>query len=1064
MPLSIFSSNRVESLLENLCLRLGEATLADPLTSEVIVVPTYAMARWLNLKIARQQGIAANFDYPLPADWVWQLAASVLDQVPERDPLQAGYSSWKIFGLLPGMLKRPAFAPLQHYLLEDDAGIKRWQLATRIADVFERYQQYRPGLILDWCSGAGDDWQALLWRTLIVDHAQTHRVAVIQQLIESLNRNVDTSLLAERISLFAHSSLPPLFIQVVHALAQHTDITLYQHSPTDQYWADLKNKKSLSKLRLENPQQAEYFETGNDLLASWGRQGQALQDLLLNHDGLPVCESESYQAPERSTLLQSIQQNIFYLDDTAAAQNVDASLSIHVCHSPMRECQVLQDALLAMLDRDPSLNTEDILVMIPEISRYAPYIEAVFRSSENTGHPGLRWNLSDITLADEHPLVMTFLQLLKLPGSRFSRSEVLSYLDIDAIRQRFDIDDAALADIHSLLEESRVRWGIDEFHKTSLGLPATGENTWQQAKQRIFAGYALGEIEYWDGIAPIAEVDASRAQHLAKFWLLFERLQYWRDVLKSPCKTGEWQGRLNRMLDDFFVESNRQEDRLQSIRDAINDLNQAENLLASPALIQHWMEQQLASRQLQGRLFSGGITFCGMRPMRSLPFRVICLLGMNDGVFPRRENRIEFDAMGKSWQPGDPSKGDEDRYLMLETLLCARQVLYLSYCGRSLKDNSECQPSVLVRELLDFVDAGNADDSASGERFSHSLTTLHSMQAFAAKNFTPGTTSYDRYWCQIAKQIQAPDTTVPATTWASKTIAIDPDKERNINLTDLRRFLQDPIKFFFNRRLRLWLKSHKEDEDEEVFALNSLEKWGIKQRIGENLTRGRETSAQELQAQGRLPHGHAAYASFEAIESEIEPLLLPLQDYRGIAALSRTIDCQLDDSLRLSGQVGNYYAGMGLMHFNSSSMKGKHLLGLWLDHLALCASEQYQHKDSNRLITRDAELGFERLNSADAIDQLRDYGELYYRGLAYPLPIFPLSSYAWCCADNSEKAVKAASTAWYGNDYKNIPGDKDDNYIKLALRGSMQAPFTSTEFETYAQAFYANALKRRIEA
>ena len=179
--------------------------------------------------------------------------------------------------------------------------------------------------------------------------------------------------------------------------------------------------------------------------------------------------------------------------------------------------------------------------------------------------------------------------------------------------------------------------------------------------------------------------------------------------------------------------------------------------------------------------------------------------------------------------------------------------------------------------------------------------------------------------------------------------------------------------------------------------------------------------------------------------------------------MARTFDCRLDDHLRLSGQIVNYYAGKGLMHFNSSSMKGKHLLALWLDHLTLCASEQYQHQDSNWLITRDSKLSFERLNSTDAIDALRDYGELYYQGLAYPLPVFPLSSYAWCRADNPEKALKAANTAWYGNDYNNIPGDKDDAYIKLALRGSMQEPFSSAEFDTFAQALYANALKCVIE-
>jgi exodeoxyribonuclease V gamma subunit len=1061
MTLSIFSSNRVESLQQNLCLRLNEARLSDPLASEIIVIPTYAMARWLNLSFAQQQGIAANFDYPLPAAWIWQLAASVLDQAPEQDPLKPEISSWEIFRLLPEMLPRPAFAALRQYLLEDQAGIKRWQLATRIADVFDRYQQYRPGLILDWSAGVDDGWQAQLWRMLIADHANTHRVAVIEQLIDRLNAGVEAGILPQRISLFAHSSLPPLFIHVIHALAKHTQVMLFQHSPTDQYWADLKNKKSLSKLRLENPRQAEYFESGNDLLASWGRQGQALQDLLLDYDDLPVLESEAYQAPGCSTLLQSVQQTIFQLDAPAATLLPDPSLSIHVCHSPMRECQVLKDAILAMLDQDPGLNPEEILVMIPEISRYAPYVEAVFRDNEFSGHPALRWNLSDITLADEHPLVRTFLQLLRLPGSRFNRSELQSYLDIEQLRQRFDIDETALADIISILQESRVRWGIDGPHKASLGLPPTPENTWQQASQRIFAGYALGDVEFWSGIAPIADIDAGRALNLGKFWLLFERLQYWRVLLGTACNSGEWQTRLNRMLDEFFVEKNLQEDSLQPIRDAINGLKLAGDVIMSPTLLLHWMEQQLGSRELQGRLFSGGITFCGMRPMRSLPFKVICLLGMNDGVFPRRESAVEFDLMAKDWLPGDPSKGDQDRYLMLETLLCARQVLYLSYCGRSLKDNSEVQPSVLLRELLDFVDS-HREEPAPPERLSDRLTTLHPMQSFAAKNFSPDVLSYDAYWCRIANRIQQPGAGPAPQTWITGTITDNPDEDRNINLNGLRRFLQDPIKFFFNNRLKLWLTTHIEEEDEEAFTLDSLEKWGIKQHIAGDLLRGRETSAEELQAQGRLPHGYAAYAGLKAIQSELEPLLAPLQDYRGIKCLNRTIDCQLDDNLRLNGQVGNYYPGKGLMHFSSSSLKGKHLLTLWLDHLALCASGQFEQSDSSLLITRDINLHFAYLNSQEAVDQLRDYGELYYRGLCYPLPVFPQASYAWCCTDDPVKAADSARKKWYGSDYS--AGDRDDNYVKLALRGNMQEPFASTEFSALAQQFYASALNHMIQS
>ena len=1059
MALNILSSNRVESLQQILGHRLSEQALTDPLAQDIIVVPTYAMARWLNLQIAQQKGIAANIEYPLPAAWVWRLAVSILDQVPEQDPLQRDHTSWRIFNLLPSMAETQSFAPLRHYLQDDDADINRWQLATRIAEVFERYQLYRPELIRDWAQASGEDWQAELWRALISDTGENHRVAVLGKLIERLNSSLDDSLLPERISLFAVSSLPPLLVQVIHALALHTEITLYQHSPTDQYWADLRDRKSLSRIRLENPQQAEYFEIGNDLLASWGRQGQALQDLLLDHETLPACDWEFYQAPGKSSLLRTIQQTIFDLDSSGSVVEADQSLSIHVCHSPMRECQVLRDQLLAMIDRDPSLRPEDILVMIPEISRYAPYIEAVFNNDE-TSPVRLPWNLSDISLADQHPLVMTFLQLLKLPGSRFTYSEVMAYLDIEEVRQRFEIDDQALEDIHSILEQSRIRWGIDAAHKTSLGLPAKQENTWQAARQRIFAGYAFADIEYWDGIAPIADIDGNRAQSLGKFWRLFESLLYWREQLDSTCSASEWQDRLNRLLDDLFDERNRQEARLQQIRDAINELQLAENARLSPSLLVHWMEQQLASQELHGRLFSGGVCFCGMRPMRSLPFRVICLLGMNDGAFPRSENRIEFDRMSKSWRPGDPTRGDQDRYLMLETLLCTRQALYISYTGRSLKDNSECQPSVLVRELLDFVDSLSGQDA--DHSFSDSLTTQHPMQAFASNNYYPYASSYDNYWCQIANRIRQADSSIHKQTWSNRSLAgVTPD-EPGIQLDDLRRFLVDPIKYFFNRRLKLWFRTQTDDEDEEPFSLDGLDKWSIKQRIAGDWLLGQDPRPELLLAEGRLPHGHAAFASFADIVADMEALLVPLQAYRGVPRSSYPVHCQVGDDYTLSGQVSHYYPGKGLMHFNNSSLKGKHLLALWIDHLALCACGLYQEQDSCRLITPDASLQFDRLDFRSAIKQLRSYVSFYHTGLEYPLPVFPQASYAWARTDDAQKARKDASRAWYGNDYRN--GDRDYSYVKLAARGSMEEPFTSPDFEACAERLYATALKHLVEA
>lgn len=1078
MALSIVSSNRVETLQQSLCHRISSQMLSDPFDPEVIIVPTFAMARWLNLKIAQQQGIAANIEYPLPTAWMWKLATSVLENTPKLDPLSCDAMSWKIFQCLPELIYNTEFESISRYLQQDASGIKRWQLSTRIADVFDRYQHYRPEMIRLWSNGSENHWQATLWRVLIGNQTKHYRSAILDQLLLALQGNIDKACLPERVSLFVLSSLPPRFIHLIHALAEHTTVTLYQHSPTDQYWADLKNQKSQLQLRLLQPQQAQYYEAGNELLTSWGRQGQTMQDLLLDNNGLVTNDSNAYQVPDCSTLLQSVQQSIFDLDDATVTMVADDSLSVHICHSPMRECQVLHDELLNLLQKNPTLKLEDILVMVPDISRYAPYIEAVFQTSvfqinNNKTHPTLAWNLSDITLADEHPLILTFLQLLKLPQSRFSLSEVFSLLDIDEVKNRFDLDEQALHSIRSLLDDAQVRWAIDAQHKQQLGLPPTIENTWQQAKQRLFAGYAMASDDYWNGIAALSQVQGERALHMGKFWHLFERLQHWRKRLTQSQSAKDWQHSLLALLDEFFLEFNGREGRLQHIRDVISDLgntdaNATETHMSSE-LVSFWMEQQLASQEKPGRLFSGGITFCGMRPMRCLPFQVICLLGMNDGDFPRHESRVDFDLMNNNWKPGDPLKGDEDRYLMLETLLCTRKTLYISYCGRSLKDNGECMPSVLVRELLDFVDLHFESDPITSANvktsMSEKITTTHPMQAFSELNFQLPLQCYSQYWCDIANQLAQPKSTRPTQGWSKQTLlpVSENTVHSSIDLLQLCRFLKHPVEYFFRQRLKIFLYAEESAIDEEVFDLAGLEKWHLKQRLACDYLDQVETSSQHLSAEGLLPHGPAANSSVVAIVNAQESLLLQLQPYYAEKAESRNIILSFDSDVELNGSIGSYYPKLGLMEFTSSKMQGKHFLSLWVKHLAMCATNQFHNNETSCLISSDQTLVFSQIDAAQALRQLADYIDLFQMGAQVPLAIFPAASYAFAKnfakLDDTEKATGAAYKAWQSNGWGSYSADDiDDAYIQLALRNNLSDPLTTVQFREHAQTVYQLAL------
>jgi exodeoxyribonuclease V gamma subunit len=1071
--LRICRSNRVESLLRRLANRLNEEPLSSPLLPEVVVTPSPAMARWVNLQLAARHGVAANYRYPLPASFVWQLAREMLGDLPETDPLAPEIMIWKVYALLPELVREPAFATLANYLRQDADGLKRLQLSTRVADAFDRYQFHRPEQLRDWSAGRDGDWQAELWRRLTRGIAW-HRLAVITRLLARLGGSDPCAGLPERVSLFAVSSLPPLFVEVLHALADHTQVELYLHSPTDQFWADLVSQKALARKRLAQPEAAELWETGNSLLASWGRQGQALQDLLLARE-TPTAEEDVFTPPGTATLLQRLQHDIFSLRPMAGrgeriAVAVDASLQVHVCHSALRECQVLRDKLLAMLDDDPALRPEDMLVMVPEISLYAPYIEAVFEQDPESDRPFVPWNLSDISLQDEHPLVRVFLQLLELPHSRFSHSEILSCLDVPELARRFGLDTEAVAQIREWLEQARLRWGLSAEHKRQFGLPGTGENTWAQAEQRLFGGYALGAGGFFEGIAPIAGVDGTRGEILGRFWRLLSCLADHAERLRRPRRAAEWQECLGRLLEDFFGQPDDEEGRLQKIRDALADLAaQAAGVQeALPiALVRYWLERQLGTHTRHGRYFSGGVTFCGMRPMRSLPFKVICVLGLHDRAFPRREQPAEFDRMREQWRPGDPRKGAEDRYLFLETLLCARQVLYLSYVGRGIRDNGERQPSVLLRELLDYIDQQySVAGESEGKTLSARLTRVHPLQPFSSRNFQGAARSYDTDWCAVAEAMRPSlaSASSPAD-WNCTRLSEPADPLHTVSLAQLLRFARHPVRFFVNTRLRVWLREEAPGEDDEAFGLDTLQRFNLKQRLLGDYLLGQTTPLQRLSAEGLLPHGAFAALALEQTSREVAPLAQRLADYGSRRPEQQLIDLEFEDEtacvFRFAGQIRGIYPGLGLLRYRPGALKGPDILALWLEHLAWCATQGDGDKRSTLHGASEQFRITQTLAPDEAQARLARYLRRYREGLRRPLPLLPGASYAWICEHRSGGAdpLGEARKAWNGNSYLGIPGDKDDPYIALVMRGVAGDPVAQPEFAELAEACYGEMLE-----
>ncbi|BCX88959.1 exodeoxyribonuclease V gamma subunit [Methylomarinovum tepidoasis] len=1056
----IHSANHLETLAAELS-RALEASRTPPLTPQTVVVGAPALALWLQWQLAGRLGIAAHIDYPLPGGFLWSLARRLLQDLPADDPLSRERLTWRLYEALPELAPRPGFETVQAYLERCRDSIGRFQLAGRLADVYDRYLYYRPDWIRTWDAGEHPKgppaWQGELWRHVSRD-AASHRVIALDRLGQALADGQPAGL-PGRVDFFALHSLPPGFMPLLAALSRHTELHFWLLSPTEHYWADLRSLKARARTRLHDPEAAELQETGHPLLASWGREGQTFQDLLLDAFDSPL-ETSHLRPPERTTLLRHVQADIFELqggEDTPKIRHLsgaDGSLQIHVAHSPLRECQVLHDTLLGLLNADASLEPEDILVLVPKINSYAPYIEAVF-GDDHPDRPALPWHLADVSIADAHPLLTAFLQLVALPESRFTRPEVLALLDIPQVARQFGFDDDEIEAIHDWSDQARIFWGMDASQKQDLDLPQTHENTWRQGLERLLLGYALGRPSHYDGIAALP-VSGSLADAVGKLADLLDRLREWREILQTPATGADWQRRLNQLLDAFFGEAARDPDGyLQRIREACAELGElAGDRTLDWLLVRHWLQTCLADTPRPGRLFRGGVTFCGMLPLRGVPFRVIVLLGMNDGDFPRQAGRAEFDALAGHPRPGDPHPGHEDRFLLLETLLAARERLIISYTGRDLRSNEEIPPSALVSELLDDLDRRYR---IGGQKPRKVLVHEHPLQPFSPRNFKHGP-SFDPWWCEIARHLARPAAPGEPEPWHPEP---PDDSARDVSLARLRQILTHPLRAFIQRRLGLRLDDPDAAPDTEIFSLEGLERYSLEDHLLQAWLEGRTVTEADLRAEGRLPHGAPGTRVLRELQEAIASLTAEIDPE---APHHLPIALELQDSggrpWRLHGRLT--LRGERLLRLRPAAIDGRDVVTLWLEHLLWSLTEPGEgeacHYGRSKAGIQRYRLE-KKLPQTQARRHLAELLDIAWQALHRPLPLPPKTAWAWITAEKDPEtaARQALEGSWQ------YSGERErDAYVALALRGRSDPVYTDADFQDWALRLFKPPLEAGV--
>ena len=763
--------------------------------------------------------------------------------------------------------------------------IRRLQLAQRLADLYDQYQVYRSDWLLDWeagrdvlrrqasqptqeaCAVPEDQrWQPALWRRLLESLKPGERgftrVAVHQRFLAALAEAGDPSTqtfqaLPRRIILFGTTHIPHQILQAIAALSRHCQVLMAVPNPCQYHWADIidgREHMAFSRRRHAYRDQRDLSAIdlpdldahGHPLLAAWGRQSRdfvrqldAFDETEAVREHFPMPRVDLFSSDPGESLLEQVQtamrdlRPILEHPRQAPAAN-DRSIVFHVAHSAQREVEILHDQLLEMLAQAPQdqpLAPRDIVVMVPDMATFAPAIRSVFGAYAQADPRYIPWGITDLKERQQQPLLRLFDGVLGRPQARFSLSEVRDLLEVPAVARRFDVALDELPTWMTWIEGSGVRWGLHQAHRRSLGLDAAGDhNTWAFGLRRMLLGYATGELSTgrgYAGIEPYDEVAGPSAEDAGRLAELLQTLTGWWEDARLPRTPDAWQVRLLQLLDELFVPTDDLERAvIGALQRALEVWTQAcasaqfQEVLEWPVVKEAWLSAVDEPRP-NSRFRAGGVTFCTLLPLRAIPFEVVALLGMNDGDFPRRSVRLDFDLMGSTQQtrPGDRSRRDDDRQLMLDALLSARRVLYVSWVGRSQRDNQVQPPSVTVSQLRDYLSAGWSPEVLTQR------TTEHPLQAFSRRYVdTPrqglptDLFTYADLWRSAHGHEEA--LPVPDLSPAEQPGAAAPNAFTLQLMADV---LRNPVRTFFQHRLQVSFQDTDEPAaDEEAFDIQGL--------------------------------------------------------------------------------------------------------------------------------------------------------------------------------------------------------------------------------------------------
>jgi len=1077
--LHLHRAERADRLADALGAILGRPP-DDPFAVEVVSVATRGMERWLTQRLStrlgaapdREDGVCAGIEFPFPGRLIGGALATASGIDPESDPWLPERVVWSLLEVIDDCLEEDWLEPLAQHL--SSAPERRFARVRRIAHLFDEYGVRRPALLQAWSrgeegqrtdalAGIAPDWQPELWRRLRERIAVPSGAERLPGACERLIREPELVALPDRFALFGLTRLPAGYVQALHALSAARDVHLLLLHPSPALWDRVRSVAADHPPVLIRADDSTARLAANRLLASWGRDSRELQLVLAGRDEPAQDRHLELDEPAPRTLLATLQADIRAdrqppgaplpgePDRRLALRGDDDSIRIHACHGRQRQVEVLREAILHLLAADPTLEPRDVIVMCPDIETFAPLIQATFGAGPTAPHEeqdelgelapvDLRVRLADRSLRQTNPVLGVLAHLLELAAQRVTASQVLDLADSEPVRRRFGFDDDDLARLQDWVGAAAIHWGLDAEHRRPYKLDGVEAGTWELGLARLMLGVTLSEAGQglYERVLPVDDVDSGAIELAGRFAEFIDRLRLTLDGLSGSHTINEWAAALREAASSLAATSDWDAWQILELERILEDVRaEAEAVCARLALpeIRVLLAHRLAGRPTRANFRTGHLTVCTLVPMRSVPHRVVCLLGLDDGAFPRHAPRDGDNRLLDAPHVGDRDARSEDRQLLLDAFLAARERLIITYSGNDERTNAPLPAAVPVGELLDAIDATAtlAEDPAAAGR--DSVLIHHPLQPFDRRNFLPGRLagsgpwSFDPTSLEGARALEGPRHDRPDFL-AAPLARVDTTA---VALADLVAFVERPVRAFLRQRLGLSMAGGDDEvQDALPVELDDLERWQVGQRLLEGVLSGIDPAlcVQAEIARGTLPPGKLGEPVMTSVRDQVVPILRQARAYAGTAQpRSLETNVLLSGGVRLTGTVSGVRAHV-LLSVSFSRLNPRHRLASWVRQLALTAAHPEipfvavtvgrarSKQAGNVAVAEIPALGGDAASRRHrALSELSALADLRARGLREPLPLPCLTAAAYANAvlkagADVAAATKAADGAW----------------------------------------------------